>query len=509
MTQAKMRSSTTDWLTPTQRKYLWGFLAFLCLLRLAMVFQVPFTDTTEARYAEMARKMVETNDWVTPQYDYGVPFWGKPPLHTWVSAIGIKLFGVNHFGPRIFIYLIGVGIVWMFYTWLRVIQGRDYALVGITILSSSALYYLAAGTVMTDLVMAAGVFLSMAGFYSAITQRKHAQWWGYLFFVGLGIGMLAKGPIAVVLAAIPIGGWVLLTNRWLDTWNRIPWLVGTLLTCCIFMPWYVIAELKTPGFLQYFIVGEHFHRFLDSGWDGDLYGHAHAEARGTIWVFWLAAVLPWSLFILYPLRWWRRLYQGFRSEQDSWSLYLLLWAIAPMLFFSMATNILATYVITGLPAISFLAINLWRYGAAFDRKPTTAAVWSFTITSGVAGFLIIIAGGLFAFTEVGSSRKTQMYLVSVTDELRSISSGRLYYWHKRHYSAEFYTHGEVSTLENEEEANQILNDEKRDFLAIRSDHIDDLADEFLGHFQFQGYFGKDALYYENPIPEAMTTMARP
>ncbi|HBR94728.1 MAG TPA: dolichyl-phosphate-mannose--protein mannosyltransferase, partial [Opitutae bacterium] len=69
-----------------QRRCLWGFLVLAGILRVLMIFEIPFTDTTEARYAEIARKMVETGDWITPQFDYGVPFWGKPPLHTWVSA---------------------------------------------------------------------------------------------------------------------------------------------------------------------------------------------------------------------------------------------------------------------------------------------------------------------------------------------------------------------------------------------------------------------------------------
>ena len=63
----------------------------------------------------------------------------------------------------------------------------------------------------------------------------------------------------------------------------------------IAVPWYVMAEHKTPGFLHYFIIGEHIDRFLDSGWKGDKYGHAHFKPLGTIWFMWLYTSLPWGL----------------------------------------------------------------------------------------------------------------------------------------------------------------------------------------------------------------------
>ena len=85
-------------------KYLIG-IVLLFVLRGFLNAYVPLMDKTEARYAEIARIMEETNNWITPQIDYGVPFWAKPPLSTWLSALSIKTFGVNEFAVR-FPYLI-------------------------------------------------------------------------------------------------------------------------------------------------------------------------------------------------------------------------------------------------------------------------------------------------------------------------------------------------------------------------------------------------------------------
>jgi 4-amino-4-deoxy-L-arabinose transferase-like glycosyltransferase len=81
-------------------------------------------------------------------------------------------------------------------------------------------------------------------------------------------------------------------------WQRLPWISGSLLMLAIALPWYLLAEYRTPGFLNYFIMGEHVSRFLDPGWKGDKYGYAHATPRGMIWLYWLGAIFPWSLAML-------------------------------------------------------------------------------------------------------------------------------------------------------------------------------------------------------------------
>lgn len=63
----------------------------------------PLMDTTEARYADIARRMVELNDWITPWFDHEQAFWGKPILSFWLTVVGFKVFGFNEFGARFFL----------------------------------------------------------------------------------------------------------------------------------------------------------------------------------------------------------------------------------------------------------------------------------------------------------------------------------------------------------------------------------------------------------------------
>jgi len=76
-------------------------IGLLLLARLIGMAVVPLMDTTEARYGETGRIMADLNDWITPWFDYGVPFWGKPPLAFWVTAASFKAFGVSEFTARL------------------------------------------------------------------------------------------------------------------------------------------------------------------------------------------------------------------------------------------------------------------------------------------------------------------------------------------------------------------------------------------------------------------------
>jgi 4-amino-4-deoxy-L-arabinose transferase-like glycosyltransferase len=88
-------------LTARERRWLTLAVVLLVVARLATLGAYPLMDSTESRYAEIARKMLETGQWLMPQFDYGVPFWGKPPLSTWLSAMAMAVFGVNEFAARL------------------------------------------------------------------------------------------------------------------------------------------------------------------------------------------------------------------------------------------------------------------------------------------------------------------------------------------------------------------------------------------------------------------------
>ncbi|MGB0393408.1 MAG: glycosyltransferase family 39 protein, partial [Flavobacteriaceae bacterium] len=70
----------------------------------------------------------------------------------------------------------------------------------------------------------------------------------------------------------PIFVWALLTKNLKRAFVTAPWVLGVLIFVGLCLPWYLMAEIRSPGFLDYFIVGEHFNRFFNSAWQGDRYG---------------------------------------------------------------------------------------------------------------------------------------------------------------------------------------------------------------------------------------------
>lgn len=503
-------------LSEKSRKLLWGSLLFMLLVRIVASIVVPLTDTTEARYGEIARKMLETGDWITPQHDYGVPFWAKPPLSTWLSAASMKLFGVNEFAARLPSLLLGIAMLALIWIWVAPRRGRDFALVTIAVLGSMVLFFMAGGAVMTDSSLALCTTLTMIAFWQALhaPQNLHTaqKWWGYLFFVGLGIGLLAKGPLVGVLTFLPIVPWILLRKNWRSVWQRLPWIRGSILMLVIGVPWYLIAEHKTPGFLAYFILGEHFGRFLNPGWDGDKYGHAHAEPLGMVWIYWFGAAFPWSLMIIVGVLRRAQQWRDWLADDSGLISYLLLWSFTTMLFFTFAHNIIWPYALPALPAFAVLTVELWdRWHAAGFRSngqtdaQTPIGINSQTISprllaaAWVTPIILLLVAGVYATNQQvllkSSQRDTAQFYLQARP---SVQSG-LYYFHHRYYSGEFYSRGKAQAIESNDidalQYNGVV-----DFVVIQSDDLQELPAAQRAHFKTAAQFGEYVVLEELPVP---------
>lgn len=418
--------------------FLLVLLAAILLLRLVSMGAYPLMDTTEARYGEMARKMLETGNWLTPQFDYGVPFWGKPPLSFWASALTMSVAGIGAWGARLAPFLASVATGLLFFAWPwhgNRRRKRCKALACWIVASISGIGFVASGAVMTDAFLTFGLALSMVSFRRAIDFPGTCIIWKYLFFAGIAVGLLSKGPLALVLTGLPVFLWALYTRRWRDMGQRLPWLAGTALVLAICLPWYLMAERATPGFLNYFLMGEHFHRFVDRGWQGDLYGSGHARAIGTIWLYGITMFLPWSL--LWPFLLWKRgRNPGHgvprpRGHEGNSTAYLVCWALSPMLFFTFARNILPAYVLPSLPALAILTVELlWRV----EQRYPGARNFVFLPAPLVAVMAFFLWGGGFEHLEYRCQRELLRHWDTTSP---------LYYADKERvpYSAQFYSQG--------------------------------------------------------------------
>lgn len=448
-------------------KAVWPLFSLLLSLPLISMMIVPFYDTSEPRYAEIARVMAETGDWITPWFSDGVPFWGKPPLSFWAQAISMKAFGYTEFAGRLPSWLCLVLTCILFVIGLKPVLGARVALWTAIIYSTCTLAYISSGAVLTDPFLALGTTLSLVSF-ARVAHGGGAQRWRYGVFLGLAIGLLAKGPLAVLVIAAPIGIWTVFHSNIRKATVSLPWRNGLALTLLLTLPWYVLAEIKTPGFIDYFIVGEHYRRFVDPGWAGDLYGSAHRRVHGTIWIYWLQASFPWGLLALAAVA---GAYRSVRLRMAMQAArerplfgYWMSSALFVPVFFTFSANILWTYLLPSLAGFSVLAAMLAveimdRYASLRGRLLWAAALVPMAVS----------AGGAVMWMEP-DLRNTERELVRYAMHQPG-PSVPLFYLAELPFSAQFYSAGHAREI-TEADLARLMTQGEAFYLAIPKDRLD-------------------------------------
>lgn len=449
------------------RLLLWALAALVLARGVSLAFY-PLMDMTESRYADIGRRMVETGDLVTPWFADGVPFWGKPPLSFWATALGFRLFGLNEMAARLPHLLLGVAVAALVWRHARQ-QSQRAAWHAVALLAGSTLFLVASGAVMTDMALAVGTTLVMVGIWRAL-HAPAGDWVASVPWVlGAVIGMLAKGPVSLILWGVPLLAWVLLTGRLRTAWARVPWLRGMAVVVALSLPWYLLAEARSPGFLHYFIVGEHWHRFVTPGWSGDLYGTAHKFPRGSIWPFALLGVMPWPLLL--GVVWLRSRRARFSeaskhtSAEPSTSAlarpsapaltehfnapalgrpgeasYLWAWALTPCVFFSAAGNILWTYVLPGLPALAILA-GSWTA----SRAPRAHAEGLLTAGLVLCTLALMVWAGSPTVAERMDEKSARALVRDY--QARALPGEPLYFLGRVPFSGSFYSNGTARPID--------------------------------------------------------------
>jgi 4-amino-4-deoxy-L-arabinose transferase-like glycosyltransferase len=328
-----------------------GFLFFFGLSWFGLV------GADEPRYAQVAREMLSRHDWVTPVLG-GVPWLEKPPLFYWQAMLAYAALGVNDFAARLPSAVDATLMVVAVFVFSRKFR-PEFQLDGALIVASGAAVIGFARAASTDMPLAAMFGIGMLAWYAWHETSKKV--WLTFFYIFIGLGVLAKGPVAVFLAAVVIGIYALM-RRELHLVKRTLWLPGILLFCCVALPWYALVQLRNPEFLRVFILQHNLERF-----GSNLYHH-----REPFWFYIpvaLLGLLPWTAFavdavIVNARRWWN---ERRALPADGLGLYLLIWLIVPIAFFSLSQSKLPGYILPALPAGSLLIVEYLARNK--ERKP--------------------------------------------------------------------------------------------------------------------------------------------
>jgi 4-amino-4-deoxy-L-arabinose transferase-like glycosyltransferase len=401
-------------------------VVLIAAFRLATLGTLALTDNTEARYAEIGWQMCRSGDWVTPRlYISGelVPFWAKPPLFFWTTALSFGALGASEWAARFPNFLFAALMVGTTIAFGRTLWGNRVGALAGLILASSGLFFVLAGSCVLDVALAASVSAALMTFAlfvkAGVNEGPSQAWWGRAFFLSLGVGCLAKGPVALVLVGLSLAAWIVMTKEWRVV-RRLPWLTGVLLAGVVAVPWYALAERATPGFLRYFIINEHILRYVRSDY-GDLYGNGRTQIYGASWVMLAVTFLPWSPWLIRCGidRWLRRGDPGVgwtwtstnsvesrlgrqrdpgSTPPDMWLLFALCWGLTPAIFFTLCRQILVTYMLPGFPGLALATAVLLVRWADSER----AAVLLRGLRIFAAGLGGLLAVALIAQIVLGS-----------------------------------------------------------------------------------------------------------
>ena len=422
------------------------FFSFIVLIRGFFNFIIPLTDKTEARYSEIARLMSETGNWIVPQIDYGVPFWAKPPLSTWLSAISISIFGENEFFVRLPSLILSLLMV--FFISKYIANKKLPFFLPCLILFSLPEFFLHAGVVSTDVSLSFSIMLIMISFWKI--SEKRSLIWESLFIVGIAMGLLSKGPISIVLTFPPLFLWGLRFRLPIRKLFRISWIFGLLLA----LPWYFLIEKKSPGFTNYFIVGEHFLRFIDSSWAGDKYGFPKQQPYGIIWIFLILGTIPWIFSLL------KKLIKNFTSIWDNkWEFFLWSWLLWTPIFFTISKSLIHTYIMPVMVPLTLLVCHYWE-NLKFKRFQLGISIF--------IPILILISYSFKDIRELVESKSDKALIEKTNNRFAPMYSLKV-----KSYSSQFYSKGKIEKIDFEELEN-LIEDNNSFFIVIKENKIDSI-----------------------------------
>ncbi|WP_344764535.1 glycosyltransferase family 39 protein [Actimicrobium antarcticum] len=330
--------------TAKSRAFIWMLAIGFCLLWLYGLDARVLVPTDEGRYAEMAREMFSTGDWITTRLN-GIKYFEKPPLQIWMTALTFKLFGLGEWQARLWTGLCGlIGVAAVAYTGRKVFGQRvgfDAALV----LGSCVLWAMLGHINTLDMGLSAMMTLALCGLLVAqrdaasATERRNGM---LVCWAGMALAVMSKGLIGAVLPGAVLVVYTFVARDW-SIWKRLHMGLGLLVFFAITTPWFVLVSLQNPEFPQFFFIHEHFQRFTSK---------IHHRA-GPIYYFvplLLLGMVPW-LGVLAQGLWQgvRNRGTGFQAEK-----MLLVWAGFIFFFFSISSSKLPSYILPIFPALALL-----------------------------------------------------------------------------------------------------------------------------------------------------------
>ncbi|MBU9228892.1 glycosyltransferase family 39 protein [Burkholderia multivorans] len=323
----------------------------LLLVAFAVIWFTPLgmrhlIPSDEGRYAEMAREMFVTGDWITPRYN-GYKYFEKPPLQTWLNALTFAWFGIGEWQARLYTALASfAGVLLVGFTGARLFNPLSGFLAAV-VLACSPYWNLMGHFNALDMGLAFWMALSLCALLLA--QRPGlrpaaVRGWMWVCWAAMAFAVLSKGLVGVILPGAVLVLYTLIARDW-ALWKRLYLVSGLVIFFAIATPWFVLVQQRNPEFFNFFFIVQQFRRYLTP----------EQNRPGPFYYFvpvLLVGFLPWLSVA------WQSVRHALRMPRQpngfSPMLVLLIWSAFIFLFFSASHSKLISYVLPVAPALALI-----------------------------------------------------------------------------------------------------------------------------------------------------------
>ncbi|MEG4345851.1 glycosyltransferase family 39 protein [Microcoleus sp. A003_D6] len=376
---------------------------------------IGLVDETEPLFAEAARQMTVTGDWITPYFN-GETRFDKPPLIYWLMAVAYRTLGVNEWAVRLPSALCAIGLTCLgFYTLSKSKEegrrkkeeGHDTdsdtdTRMNVTVFppslsqtptpplspSSSIPIFLSTPwigaalialnpqtiawgrTGVSDMLLVGCMCSALLAFFlgytleeqrektafSTVSAARFPNKWYLTFYVLIALAILAKGPVGIVIPALIVGSFGLYLGNFRQLWCEMRPVSGISIILAIALPWFILVILANgETYIDSFFGYHNFQRFTGV-----------VNKHSAPWYFYFFVVLvgfaPWSIYLPVAIartRFWQRSYWRRQPRSAQLSLFALFWFGCIFGFFTIAVTKLPSYVLPLIPAAAILVTLLW------------------------------------------------------------------------------------------------------------------------------------------------------
>lgn len=369
-----------------------GLLLICGLVFLWNLGAVGLVDETEPLFAEAARQMTVTGNWITPYFNQQTRF-DKPPLVYWLMAVGYQVLGVNEWAVRLpsamaaILLTVAVFLILRFFGFLPGYSPAKPQQLWLSAWIGAALAALNLETIVwarqgvSDMLlsgcMGTGLICFFWGYTAADKSSQNPLWMphiGYLlFYILTAFAVLTKGPVGIVLPGLIILTFLVYTKQLKSVIQESNILLGSFIFSAITIPWFVLVTLENgQTYIDSFFGYHNVERFTQV-----VNGHS------APWYFYFLVVLigffPWSVYLpasVHRLQFWNRSFWVEQSRFAQLGLFAFVWFISIFIFFSVSVTKLPSYVLPLMPAAAILVSIFWSDIIISKPSKNKAVFWS-------------------------------------------------------------------------------------------------------------------------------------